>query len=140
MNAPRRSAPFVSVLRYAWASPNTLLGCVLVILALASGGRARVLDGVIEAHGGWLHPLLRRAVPLPGGARAVTFGHVVVARTEMDLEETRVHERVHVRQYERWGPLFLSVYLGSSVWSAIRGRGAYRGNRFEREAFERASR
>jgi hypothetical protein len=95
---------------------------------------------VIEAQGGWLRPLLRRAVPLPGGARAVTFGHVVLARTEADLVDTRVHERVHVRQYERWGPLFLFAYLGSSVWAAIRGRGAYRGNRFEREAFERTSR
>jgi hypothetical protein len=128
------------VLRYAWTSPNTLLGCLFVALALASGGTVRVLEGVIEARGGWLRPLLRGFFPLRGGARAVTFGHVVLARTEADLEHTRVHERVHVRQYERWGPLFLGAYLMSSVWAWLRGQGAYRGNRFEREAFEQTRR
>jgi hypothetical protein len=135
-----RPAALSSALRYAWTSPNTLLGCLFVLLALASGGTVRVLEGVIEAHGGWLRPLLRGFLLLPGGARAVTFGHVVLARTEVDLEDTRVHERAHVRQYERWGPLFLGAYLVSSVWAWSRGRGAYRGNRFEREAFEQTRR
>lgn len=123
-------------LRYAWASPNTALGAVFALLAVLTGGRLYLRAGALEASGGLLPFLLRAAVPIRGGARALTLGHVVLGRTEADLERTRAHERVHVRQCERWGPLFLPAYLSSSAWAAIRGRGAYRGNRFEREAYE----
>ncbi len=139
MKSGRAVAGVLRALRYAWASPNTLIGCLLALPALVGGGRARPHEGVLEVFGGWLDPLLRFAVPIPGGARAMTFGHVVVARTGADLEETRGHERVHVSQCERWGPLFIPAYLAASLWAAIRGRGAYRGNRFEREAFERCA-
>jgi hypothetical protein len=61
---------------------------------------------------------------------------VVLARTDPDLDATRAHERVHVRQCERWGPLFIPAYLSSSAWAAIRGEDAYRDNGFEREAYE----
>ena len=123
-------------LRYAWSSPNTALGAVFAILAVLTGGRLYLQAGVIEVSGGLLPFLLRAVVPIRGGARALTLGHVVLGRTEADLERTRAHERVHVRQYERWGPLFIPAYLSSSAWAAFRGRGAYRGNGFEREACE----
>jgi hypothetical protein len=42
---------------------------------------------------------------------AITLGHVVLATTESALKKTRSHERVHVRQYERWGPFFIPAYL-----------------------------
>ncbi len=56
------------------------------------------------------------------------------------LDRTRAHERVHVRQYERWGPLFLPAYLAASLCAVARGRHAYFGNCFEREAIRRAGR
>jgi hypothetical protein len=130
---------FVRALRYAWASPTTALGVVFAMIGVLTGGRLYLREGAIEASGGLLSPLLRVAVPIPGGARALTLGHVVLGRTGADLEGTRAHERVHVRQCERWGPLFIPAYLSSSAWAAMRGRGAYRGNGFERQAYEQCS-
>jgi hypothetical protein len=34
---------------------------------------------------------------------AVTFGHVVLAVNVHEMHLWRVHKRVHVTQYERWG-------------------------------------
>jgi hypothetical protein len=77
-------------------------------------------------------------VPLPGGASAMTLGHVVIARDAASHTSTREHERVHVRQCERWGPLFIPSYLLMSLVLKIRGKDAYRDNPFEREAYEKA--
>lgn len=126
--------------RYLWALPATAVGMLLVASALLTGGRAECLGGVIEAHGGVLGLFLRRLVPLRGGASAMTLGHVVVGRDRAALDRTRAHERAHVRQAERWGPLFLPAYLASSVAAAARGGHYYRDNRFEREAASAASR
>lgn len=120
--------------RYAWSLPNSALGAVLVAAALATGGRAAVVDGVLEAHGGVLVVILRRLVPLRGGASAMTLGHVVVARDAACLERTRTHERAHVRQSEQWGPFFLPAYFAASLAVAFRGRHYYLDNPFEREA------
>jgi hypothetical protein len=119
---------------YVWSLPNSALGALFALAALASGGRATVVDGVLEAYGGAASFILRRLVPLRGGASAMTLGHVVVGRDPGCIERTRAHERVHVRQYERWGPLFLPAYAMASVVAALRGRHYYRDNRFEREA------
>ena len=121
-------------LAYAWALPNTLLGIVLSVTALVSGGRAAIVDGAMEVHGGAATFLLRHLVLLRGGASAMTVGHVVLGRDVENLERTRAHERVHVRQYERWGPFFLPAYLGASVVAATRGRHYYLDNPFERAA------
>lgn len=122
------------LVRYLWASPNTLLGACLAALA-AAGGEARIVAGVLEAHGPLLRWILRHAVPLKGGAQAVTLGHVVVGCDARSLDETRDHERVHVAQCERWGPWFLPAYLLSSLWALARGGDPYLDNAFEREAF-----
>jgi hypothetical protein len=122
---------------YVWASPNTALGLCLAALGVATGGGAAVVDGVVEVHGGVLRSLLRGAWLVPGGAAAVTLGHVVLGTSPEQLVETRAHERIHVRQYERWGPGFLPAYLTASVWAVLRGEDAYGGNWFEREAFRR---
>jgi uncharacterized protein (DUF2062 family) len=66
---------------------------------------------------------------------ALTQGHVVVARDAQSLEATRAHERVHVRQSEIWGPLFVPAYLAASVMAILRGRHFYFDNAFEVEAF-----
>ena len=121
---------------YAWALPTTAVGVLLVGVGLATGARAAVAGGVLEAHGGLLDLVLRRLVPLRGGASAMTLGHVVVARNAGCLERTRRHERVHVRQSERWGPLFIPAYFVASVAVAARGRHYYRDNPFEREAVQ----
>ncbi|HEX8324718.1 MAG TPA: hypothetical protein VF595_12495 [Tepidisphaeraceae bacterium] len=124
--------------RYAWAGPTTLVGLAAVGLSLLTGGRAAVVDGVLEAHGGFARFALRRLTLLPNGAAALTLGHVVLGQDVASLDSTRSHERVHVRQCERWGPLFLPAYLGASAVLWLMRRDAYRDNPFEREAYGEA--
>ena len=71
-------------------------------------------------------------------AQAVTIGHVVMGLSPAALEHARPHERVHVRQYERWGPLFIPAYFLNSLWQMLRGRHWYRDNAFEVEAYSEA--
>jgi hypothetical protein len=92
------------------------------------------VDGVLEVHAPLIAAILRRVVPIQGGALAITLGHIVLGRDDESLEITRAHERVHVRQCERWGPLFIPAYLLASLWSWMKGTGAYAGDYFEREA------
>jgi hypothetical protein len=142
MNSDRRRrgpARIARVFAYAWALPTTLVGAGFAAAATATGGRAALVDGVLEAHGGVLDLVLRRLVPLRGGASAMALGHVIVARNAGCLERTRAHERAHVRQAERWGVLFIPAYFASSVVAAMRGGHYYRDNRFERDAVEQAT-
>jgi len=122
------------LLLIVWASPWTLLGLVLGLVAVSSGGGGQRAGRVLEFHGGWLRWLLTR-VPIAGGASAMTLGHTVLARTPADLDRTREHERVHVAQYERWGIAFVPAYLACSAWLWLRGRNVYWDNPFEREAY-----
>jgi hypothetical protein len=127
----------ISGLLYLWAFPTTALGLALAGATLLSGGRARVVDGVLEICGGAGEFYLRRVVGLVlrGGASAMTLGHVVIGRDLDLLDSTRSHERIHVRQCERWGPLFVPVYLFASLWAWGRGGRPYEDNFLEREAF-----
>jgi hypothetical protein len=68
----------------------------------------------------------------------VTFGHTVLARDRAAIERTREHERVHVRQYERWGLLFVPAYLFHWCRLWCLGKNPYYDNPFEREAFDEA--
>lgn len=117
--------------RCFWTSPNTLLGLIAGVLVLSLGGRVQRVRGTLEFHGG----LLVRA---QNRFSAITLGHVILGTDRNTLTRVREHELVHVRQYERWGPLFLPAYLASSAWQLARGRDAYLDNRFEREARRRA--
>ncbi|MGL4462159.1 MAG: hypothetical protein ACRC1K_08390 [Planctomycetia bacterium] len=132
----RRPARLPFVLRWLWASPNTLLGAALGSLGLATGGGVQRRGGVIEFHGGLVDWMLRNIPPIEGGAAALTLGHVVLGRDRARLDATRAHEAVHVRQYETWGPFFIPLYLGLSAVLYLRGRDAYRENPFEREAYD----
>ena len=67
------------------------------------------------------------------GYRAVTLGHVVLAVDELE-EPVIQHEIVHVRQFERWGPLFLLMYPLASLGAWLRGGHPYRDNLFEVQA------
>lgn len=118
-----------------WAGPGTLLGLALLLLARASGGAGRRHRGTLEACGGALAPVMRWMSHGAWVVEAFTLGHVILARDAALLEEHRAHERRHVRQWERWGPLFLPAYLAFGLWARLRGRDAYRANRFEREAW-----
>jgi len=108
-----------------------------MIGAFVSGGRANWVEGVLEVRGGFAAWYLRRVVGifLAGGASAMTIGHIVFGLDELALESTRTHERIHVRQCERWGPFFIPAYLGASLYLLLRRRDAYRDNPFEREAY-----
>jgi len=126
---------FLRALAVLWASPTTLVGVLALAVAVATGGRAALVDGVLEAHGGWIRRILERFPVGRGGVAALTLGHVVLGASSAALAATRVHERVHVAQCEGWGPLFLPAYAIASLWARLRGGDAYRDNAFEREAF-----
>ena len=125
------------LLRYLWAAPYTMLGLGLGALAVLCGAQARSHFGVVEVCGGWLGALIAR-LPEPLRFSAMTLGHVILAVDPSALRELRLHERVHVRQYERWGLLFLPAYLLSSLLQLLRGRNPYRENHFERQAYAAA--
>lgn len=128
-----------TVLRYAWAAPATLVGLLVALPALATGARARVIDGVIEITGGGVERLIA-ALPRRCRFCAITFGHLIVCNGECTAAAVRAHEHVHVRQYERLGALFFPLYIASSVVQLLRGRDPYFDNRFEREACALADR
>ena len=121
------------MLGYLWALPNTAFGVALVPFVLARGGM-RLVDGVLEIHGPVIAWILRRCVPIHGGAAAITLGHIVAGCDEYTLQVTRAHERVHVRQCERWGPAFVPAYFLASLLAWLSGASAYEDNYFEREA------
>lgn len=122
-------------LTYCWAGPNTLIAFVLFGPAALLGGGLQIRRGVIELYGGLVGWVLRNLTVLPGGAAAMTLGHVVIGVDRAALDRAREHEHIHVRQYERWGPLFIPAYLACSAWALLRRRHFYRDNAFEREAY-----
>lgn len=120
------------MLRYLWTAPCTLIGLFLAFPLLFFGGSLRVVAGVIEismSTQGKSNAFLR-LLPF----NAITFGHVVIARTEADLHSLRAHELAHVRQYEKWGVLFFVAYIAASLWQLLRGRRPYWDNWFEVQA------
>ena len=68
----------------------------------------------------------------------MTLGHVILGQNAQCLERSRRHEQVHVRQYERWGPLFLPAYFLLSLGLWLRRRDAYYENPFEVEAYSQS--
>ena len=120
---------------YVWVFPGTFVGLTFSALALLTGGKAKVVSGVLETHGGLVTHILKRGNIWVGPISAITLGHVVLGCDEATLLRTRRHERVHVRQYERWGPFFIPAYLACSAWVGWRGFHAYLDNPFEVEAY-----
>jgi len=97
------------------------------------------VSGTVEVYGGVIGRFVSHH---PGSLRlsAVTLGHVVLGASGPRLDALRAHERVHVRQYERWGPLFLPAYALSSLGQVVHGGHWYRDNDFERQARDLAGR
>lgn len=120
-------------LAYLWALPNTLIGLLFVLPALLTGGMLRVERGALEIHGGFTRFFLRHCLFVK--ASALCLGHVILGQDRDCLDHARDHEHVHVKQYERWGPLMLPAYFLSSFLAWRRGEHFYFDNRFEREAY-----
>ncbi len=120
---------------YLWAAPATCLGLIAWPIAVLSGGTASWVAGVLEIQGGWVTRVLRGPLPGVRCCAAMTLGHVVLGQDQTCLEQSRAHERIHVRQYEQWGPLFIPAYLASSLWLYWSGRDPYWDNPFERDAY-----
>ncbi|QDV76270.1 hypothetical protein [Botrimarina mediterranea] len=121
-----------------WASPYSAIGLTIGAIGLATGGGGRVRDGVAEFHGGFTRWVVRHS-PLGENCGAITLGHTVIGQTEAILDFAHHHELVHVRQFERWGPLMGPAYVGASIVVWLAGGRAYLDNPFEKEAFEKES-
>lgn len=91
-------------LGFIWTSPNTLLGLLIGVFTFQ---RPRIAHGLLLFDRGprGVTAVMRRANRL-----AMTIGFVVVSSVPVE-GRLLVHERWHVRQYMRWGPLFIPVYL-----------------------------
>jgi hypothetical protein len=127
----------LQLLLWLWASPWSLVGMTLGGFGLLRGGKVQRIGRVLEFHGGFVRWFLR-SFPLVKNASAVTFGHTILGLDADVLKEVREHEFVHVRQYERWGPLFVPAYL--FCWCVLwwRGKHPYFDNPFEVEAYTKA--
>lgn len=127
------SSGLFRIVQYIWVSPNSLIGISVGLIGMLGGGKYQCRRGCLEFWGGGVTWLLKR---LGGrGVLAMTLGHVIIGQNPQGLETARDHEHVHVRQYERWGPLFIPAYLGCSAFLWMRKKNAYRDNPFEVEAY-----
>ena len=127
----------LKVARLLWAFPCTAIGLVAAGVLLALGGTAQWTTGALEVtYRQRLASCGKLARRLP--FRGIVFGHVILAVTDEELKQIGPHERVHVQQYERWGPLFFVAYPASSLWQLLRGRSPYWYNHFEVQARQRS--
>lgn len=140
-NLPRSTvwplSPGWKAVAFLWASPVTILACLGAgLFALLGWARPVVREGAIDllTVGPFAHWMAERHWA------AFTFGPCVWYWTEHACAHarTRRHEREHVRQYLRWGPLMLVAYPLASLWAAARGRDPYYDNAFERAARDAA--
>ncbi len=129
---PPRRWPW-QLLCWLWASPASLVGLVAGMVGLCTGGSIQRVGPTLEFWGGAVSGLMQSRLVR---ARGMTLGHVILGVSQPALESVRLHEWVHVRQYERWGPLFLPAYLISSAVLWLAGRNPYWENPFEVEAYE----
>jgi hypothetical protein len=128
----RNLSSFLQLNRLLWAAPCSLLGLLMGAAMQLAGGRMRWADGALECclEQGALAAWLQRHQPFA----AITLGHVIIAVHAQDLQRLHAHERVHVKQFERWGALMLLAYPAASVWAWWQGEDPYFANCFEREA------
>jgi len=125
------------VFSYAWAAPASALGLLVALVAVGSGAKVTIVDGVVEVAGTRLARWLTRSAQL-ARFNAITLGHVVIGVSPAVLAHCRAHERVHVRQYERFGVFLFPLYAASSGLQWMRGRSPYWENHFERQARQRS--
>ncbi|MGE3410103.1 MAG: hypothetical protein AB7I37_25190 [Pirellulales bacterium] len=126
--------PLALVVGILWASPVSLIGLAIGMAGLLTGGRIQRRGPVLECYGGAVTWVVTH---LPYGqlTLAMTLGHVVIGQSAAALDISREHERVHVRQFQRWGLFLVPAYFGASFYQWWKGRDWYRDNPFEREAY-----
>ena len=124
----------IKIIRYLWVAPISLWFVPLAWVARWTGGSYAWHTGVLEIEGGIVGKWLDNGIPLFGSVNAFTVGHVVVGVSPAHLASSRVHERVHVRQFERWGVLFPLVYAFAGWQAKRRGGHFYWDNPYEIEA------
>lgn len=116
--------------KYIWASPASAIGICAACFAGLVGAKVKRVSGVLEVSLAPRRAVLCKAVAcLPFAA--ITLGHVVIACSAQEQAAHREHERVHVAQYELWGPVFLLAYPLDSLYQLLNGRRPYLDNRFE---------
>lgn len=130
-------AKALKILVILWACPYSLVGIVVGLFGILSGGGGRIRHGAIEFWGGSTAWIVRHLPPGPT-TQGLTLGHVVLGQTSEGLDGCAEHERVHVRQFERWGPLMGPAYLTASAWLWAIGKDSYYDNPFERQAYREA--
>jgi hypothetical protein len=129
--------PWLKVVKLLWALPCSIVGLALATVPMVLGGSAKWHAGALEVT---YRPSeascgrLARRLPF----RGIVFGHVIIAVTQQELAAIGPHERVHVEQYELWGPLFFLAYPAASLWQLVNGRSPYRCNYFEVQARQRS--
>jgi hypothetical protein len=117
--------------RMAWrALPGDLMG-LLVMRACGIPGITREvevdgLSAVLVEHPSAGRYLDRGFLPI----RAQTLGRYIFARERLSAALVE-HELEHVRQWQRFGPLFLPAYFASSAAAWMGSRNPYLANRFE---------
>ena len=121
-------------LKYLWVFPATLFGLLFVGLTLITGGSVQFFSGAIEAWGGFAAWVFEYGIR---HGCAMTLGHVIIGTNEYSICRYRQHEHVHIQQYERWGPLFVPLYVASSVLAWLEGKHFYHDNIFEQEAYKK---
>lgn len=115
---------WLKVAKLLWAAPRSAIGLVLAAIPLALGGKVAWSCGALEVTYRQSRAgcgKLAQALPF----RGIVFGHVILAVTDEDLCWIGPHARVHVEQYELWGPIFFLAYGLSSLWQLLRGRNPY---------------
>ncbi|MFT5302541.1 MAG: hypothetical protein ACI87E_003820 [Mariniblastus sp.] len=123
----------MQILFYIWTFPNSLIGLSIGAIGLLSGGKIQRRRGCLEFYGGFVTWFLAKCSS--HGVSAMTLGHTIIGQTQRELHQARDHEQVHVSQYERWGPLFIPVYLSFSCYLWFAKRNCYLENPFEVEAY-----
>ncbi len=91
-------------LGFVWTLPNTLLGLLAGALTFQ---RPRVVEGALVFDRG---PRGLTAMMRAFDRAAMTVGYVIVSSEPVEGTLLR-HEEEHIRQYDRWGPFFIPVYL-----------------------------
>ena len=116
----------VAGLRVLWALPGTLIGLAAGFGSLV---KPRSDEGtlVFESTRGFAAFLKKR------GYAAITFGQVITCHGTL-TPGLRTHERVHVWQWTRGGPVFAVLYVLEGLRCVLLRRKVYRDNLFERQA------
>ncbi|WGZ92398.1 MAG: hypothetical protein QJT81_10925 [Candidatus Thiothrix putei] len=135
----KKTAYWQQLLLYVWVAPITIWCLPLALLAKWTGGGYAIHSGVLEIWGGWVGQRLDRGIPFLGAVNAITIGHIVAGVSPQHLHNSRVHERVHVTQFEHWGLLFPFVYFIAGIQAQQRGGSFYWDNPYEIEARTRAA-